>query len=376
MLSRRKECKRAGNSRLVRSFVAIVTVALLIAAIGLGVRAQTTTSASIQGTVTDPSGAAIAGATVTVTNKGTGVTQNTVSDSQGRYQFAQLILGTYDLDATKDGFQKVVKTGIQLSVGTTSVVDMALPVGQSVQTVTVEASNVQVETTTAQVSTLIDSKQLTDLPLNNRSLANLILLAPGVNVYTNAFTQGAFYGGGFTFSVGGGRPNGQAMVLDDSDVQDYYSHGAAGGALGTYMGVDAIGQFQVLTNTYSAQFGGAGSVVNQATKSGTNSFHGSAYEFFRNSALDARSWFDGTEPLLSAKTSLEERWEDRSRRTRCSSSSTTKGCDSSTRRQKFSRCRTRILTTGCCHATSLRPQLRKLPGHEDRQLHHHWSTLA
>ncbi|HEX4486609.1 MAG TPA: TonB-dependent receptor, partial [Terriglobales bacterium] len=294
MSFRRKQYKADRNGRLLRFFVAIAAVALLIAAVGLGVRAQTTTSASIQGTVTDPSGAAIAGAAVTVTNKGTGVSQNTVSDSQGRYQFAQLILGTYDLDATKDGFQKVVKTGIRLAVGTASVVDVALPVGQSVQTVTVEANNVQVETTTAQVSTLIDNKQLTDLPLNNRSLANLILLAPGVNVYTNSFTQGAFYGGGFTFSVGGGRPNGQAMVLDDSDVQDYYSHGAAGGALGTYMGVDAIGQFQVLTNTYSAQFGGAGSVVNQATKSGTNQFHGSAYEFFRNSAMDARAWFDGS----------------------------------------------------------------------------------
>jgi hypothetical protein len=161
-----------------------------------------------------------------------------------------------------------------------------------VQTVTVQANNSQVETTTAQVSTLVDSSQLTDLPLNNRNLADLILLAPGVNSFSNAFTQSAFYGGGFTFSVGGGRPNGQSMVLDDSDVQDYYSHGSAGGALGTYMGVDAIGQFQVLTNTYSAQFGGAGAVVNQTTKSGTNRFHGTAYEFFRNSGLDARSWFD------------------------------------------------------------------------------------
>ena len=128
----------------------------------------------------------------------------------------------------------------------------------------------QVETTTAQVSTLIDEQQLTQLPLNNRSLSNLILLAPGVNVYTGIF-QGAFYGGGFTFSVGGARPNGQAMILDDSDVQDFYAHGAAAGALNTYLGVDAVGEFQVLTNTYSAQFGGSGSVVNQVTKSGTNS---------------------------------------------------------------------------------------------------------
>jgi hypothetical protein len=107
MSFRHKEYKAASNGFL--SFiVAIAAVALLIAAVGLGVRAQTTTSASIQGTVTDPSGAAIAGATVTVTNKGTGVSQNTVSDSQGRFQFAQLILGTYDLDTAKDGFQQVV----------------------------------------------------------------------------------------------------------------------------------------------------------------------------------------------------------------------------------------------------------------------------
>lgn len=274
---------------LAAGFAMVLAVVVLTASLA----AQSLSTGTILGTVTDSSGATIAGASVRATNTQTGNFQTTTTDAQGRYQFSGMPTSVYELLVEKSGFESVAKTGVGLSVGGSSVVDVSMPVGQTRQTVTVEANTVQVDTTTAQISTLIDEKQLTDLPLNNRNLASLVLLAPGVNVFSGIF-QGAFYGGGFTFSVGGARPNGQAMVLDDSDVQDYYSHGAAGGALNTYMGVDAISQFQVLTNTYSAQFGGAGSVVNQATKSGTNSFHGTGYEFFRNSAMDARSWFDGS----------------------------------------------------------------------------------
>jgi len=264
-----------------------------LTALNTNLRAQSLSTGTILGTVSDPSGALIAGASVKATNTQTGNVLTTTTDAQGRYQFSGMPNGQYGILVEKAGFESMAKTGVALSVGGSSVVDFSMAVGQTLQTVTVEANAVQVDTTTAQISTLIDEKQLTDLPLNNRNLASLILLAPGVNVFSGIF-QGAFYGGGFTFSVGGARPNGQAMVLDDSDVQDYYAHGAAAGALNTYMGVDAISQFQVLTNTYSAQFGGSGSVVNQATKSGTNSFHGTGYEFFRNSAMDARSWFDGS----------------------------------------------------------------------------------
>ena len=107
-----------------------------------------------------------------------------------------------------------------------------------------------------------------------------MLLAPGVSNFSGIF-QGPFYGGGFTYSVAGARPNGQAELLDDTDMQNYFAHGAGAGALNTAMGIDAINEFQILTNTYSAQFGGNGSVLNEVTKSGTNNFHGSAYGFLR-----------------------------------------------------------------------------------------------
>ncbi len=169
---------------------------------------------------------------------------------------------------------------------------LSLPVGQVAQTVTVEADVSQVETTSSQISNLVQQSQIRELPLNGRNFEQLILLAPGVVSFTN-FSKGTFYGAGNGFSVSGSRPNGQAELLDDTDVMDYMNRGSGAGILGTSMGVDAIAEFQTLTNTYGAQFGGNGSVVNEVSKSGTNSFHGSVYEFLRNSALDARNFFDG-----------------------------------------------------------------------------------
>jgi hypothetical protein len=253
------------------------------------------TTATISGSLTDPSGSAVPDAAVRATNAGTGVSQTARSDSQGRYQIAELPVGEYGVQVEKAGFQTVLHRGIVLTVGAEAVVDFALPVGQSTQTVTVEAEVSTVNTTTAQLSTLIEQTQLRELPLNGRNIEQLVLLAPGVNSFTGIF-QGPFYGGGFTYSVAGARPNGQAELLDDTDVQNYFAHGGGAGSLNTAMGIDAVGEFQILTNTYSAQFGGNGSVLNEVTKSGTNNFHGSGYGFLRNSAFDARNFFDKASP--------------------------------------------------------------------------------
>ena len=252
-------------------------------------------TATISGTATDPTGASVPSAMVRATNQDTGVSQTTVTDSQGRYRIAELPVGNYRVQVEKEGFQTALKTGILLSVGNESVVDFGLTVGQASQTVSVAAEASTVNTTTAELSTLIEQKQMRELPLNGRNIEQLVLLAPGVANYTGIF-QGAFYGGGFTYSVAGARPNGQAELLDDTDVQNYYAHGAGAGSLNTAMGIDAVGEFQILTNTYSAQFGGNGSVLNEVTKSGTNAFHGSAYGFLRNSAFDARNFFDKASP--------------------------------------------------------------------------------
>jgi len=267
---------------------AFALMGLLLCVAGRGLLSQVTT-ATISGTVSDSSGASVPDAMVQVKNTATGITQSTNTDGQGRYTVPSLLVGSYEVTAAKAGFQTVVHGGITLTVGGSTVVDFALPVGQSQQTVTVEGQVSQVETTSSAVSNLVEQRQISDLPLNGRNFQQLILLAPGVNVAQTATTS--FYGKGDTYSVAGGRPEGQAYLLDGTDIVNFFGHGSGAGSLGTSLGIDAIAEFQTLTNTYSAQFGGNGAVVNAVSKSGTNAFHGSGFEFLRNSALDARDFF-------------------------------------------------------------------------------------
>ena len=272
--------------RLAACFVVI----FLAHASRASLHAQATTAA-ILGTVNDSSGAAVPGATVTATNTGTGIAQNAVSDSRGRYLVPSLTIGTYEVKAELQGFQTVVRKGVELSVGREVVVDFALPVGQLSETVTVQGAATQVDTTTTQLANLVDQSQMRSLPLNGRNVEQLILLAPGVSIY-QSISAGAFYGSAPAYSVSGSRPNGQAQVLDGTNIQDYFNRGSGASVIGTSMGVDAIEEFQILTNTYSAQYGGNGSVMNAVTKSGTNSYHGTTYDFLRRSGMDAKNYFD------------------------------------------------------------------------------------
>ncbi|HXQ27021.1 MAG TPA: carboxypeptidase regulatory-like domain-containing protein [Candidatus Acidoferrales bacterium] len=246
---------------------------------------------SISGTVTDASGAVIAGADVEVKNVATGTAQDTVSNDQGRFRVSDLNISTYDVQATKQGFQTVVHKGIILTVGSQLVVDLNLPVGQTQQTITVEATVTQVETESTAMSSLVNESQMRDLPLNGRNFEQLVALAPGVTP-TGMAPGGSLYGTGDNYSIAGARTEGEEFLLDYTNVSDFWNHQAGSGAMGTSLGIEAIQEFSVLTNTYSAQFGGNGSVVNAVSKSGTNDIHGSAYEFLRNSALDSRNYFD------------------------------------------------------------------------------------
>ena len=139
----------------------------------------------------------------------------------------------------------------------------------------------------------MEQKQINDLPLNGRNFTDLVALVPGVSSGSQVGNGGAnlLYGVENNFSVSGARSEGQAYLLDNTDIQGFWNHGSGSGVMGTTLGIEAIAEFSLLTNTYSAQFGGNGAVVNTASKSGTNSFHGSAYEFLRNSALDAAQLF-------------------------------------------------------------------------------------
>jgi hypothetical protein len=257
--------------------------------------AQGSTNASVLGTVADSSGAVIPNASVQVKNVATGQSRQTPTDAQGRYTIADLPVGSYEAQASAQGFQTEIRRGITLTVGAQTVVDFSLPVGQAQQTVTVDAQVSQVDTVSTAVSSYVEQKQINDLPLNGRNFTDLVALVPGVASGTQIGNGGAnlLYGTQNNFAVSGARSEGQAYLLDSTDIQGFWNHGSGSGVMGTTLGVEAIAEFQVLTNTYSAQFGGNGAVVNSVSKSGTNSFHGSAYEFLRNSALDARSPFDG-----------------------------------------------------------------------------------
>jgi len=251
-------------------------------------------TATISGTATDPSGGAIAGAKVEATNVGTNAVASTVTDPAGRYTLASLAVGTYNVQASSNGFKTVVHTGVVLAVGGSVVVDFALPVGQVTQTVNIEADVSRVETTTSEVSTLISPQQMRELPLNGRNFEQLLTLAPGVSTIGAAanFVTGRLYGMQDNYSVSGSRPTGQMFLLDNTDIRDFWEHGTGSGYSGTSLGVEAIGEFQVLANTYTAQFAGNGAVVNATSRSGTNDLHGGAYEFFRNNVLDARDIAD------------------------------------------------------------------------------------
>ncbi len=282
------------NLNILRRLVsAIGTIVLSIGTFGVQF-AHAQATATIVGTVMDPSGAAIGGAMVQLKNIGTSQTQTTASDEQGRYRFPDLLIGEYEVQASQPGFQTVVHKNITLTVGSNPVVDFRLPLGQTAETVTVAAEVSQVETQSNGVGTLVESKQIADMPLNGRNFTQLLTLAPGiVQIPLGAPGAGStFYGNGQKYSIAGSRPSAQAYLLDDQDMVNFWNNGPGAGGLGTALGVEAIAEFQTLTNTYPAQFGGNGAVVNASSHSGTNDIHGSAYEFLRNDKLEARNFFD------------------------------------------------------------------------------------
>jgi len=283
-------------SRMLRAvFLAAVAIPLLGLLIAGNLDAQVE-KATLSGTVMDASGAVIVGAKVQAKDVNTGVTYSGDTDGQGRYILPEMQVGTYDVSAEKSGFQEMVQTGVVLSVGARPILDFKLPVGRSEQVIEVQGQASRVDTETAAVGTLVSSNQMENLPSNGRNFTDLLSMAPGVATVPATPGGGGqsdtVYGEQTNYSVSGSRPVGLAYMLDDTDIRDWLDHGAGISVLGTSLGMEAIQEFQILTNTYSAEFGGTGAAVNAVSKSGTNSFHGSAYEYLRNDVLDARNYFD------------------------------------------------------------------------------------
>jgi hypothetical protein len=257
----------------------------------LALRAQVT--AAVSGVVEDPSGGAVAGAAVTVKSLETGTLRSGVTDSSGAYSVPRLPLGATEVRVEKAGFKTVDRTGITLELNQNARVDFKLEVGEFVSQINVSSQAPIVNTTTESVSGLVGEEQVKDLPLNGRSFDNLITLNPGAINYTLK-SAGTSTSNGNTFSVEGRRPADNLTLLNGIEYTGSSQlANTPGGASGELLGIDAVREFNILTDTYSAQYGKrAGAQVSVVTQSGTNALHGSMFEFLRNSDLDARNFFD------------------------------------------------------------------------------------
>lgn len=269
--------------------------ALLLAIAVLPASAQVT--ASLSGVVTDQTGASISGATIEVENVDTGAVRQTTTDDGGRYHVLELPVGRFEVRATKQGFTEEKRTGISLVLGQDATVDLTLQLGTISQQVTVQADAPLVSTTTADISGLVGEQQVKDLPLNGRSYDLLMLLSPGVVNFTWEKTGGTGVSNSSTasnFPVSGNRPEQNLFLLNGVEYTGAAENNMTpGGPSGMLLGVEAVREFNVYRDSYGAEYGKhPGGQVSIVTQSGSNEWHGSAFEFLRNNALDARNFFD------------------------------------------------------------------------------------
>jgi hypothetical protein len=260
-------------------------------------------TASISGTIKDPSGAAIVGATVTATNTDTGITESQNTNELGFYSFQSLPLGRYAIDVQEKGFRAYRQTDVVLDVNAALKIDVTLQVGEAAEKVEVAADSLHVETINSQMGEVIKGKEMTDVPLVKRSFTDLLALQPGVSASASQITgayAGPFISAGFAvplvsgdlnsgaLSVNGMRESSNGFILNGILVQELGYSGA-----GAIPNLDSIAEFRILTNNPDAEFGNyAGGQINVVTKSGTNQWHGNVFEFLRNTHLDAKNYFD------------------------------------------------------------------------------------
>jgi hypothetical protein len=252
--------------------------------------------ATLSGTVTDATGAALPIVHVSIKNTATGINRGITADAAGFYTATNLLPGNYDVTFSTSGFATLVSSGVTLTVGAQQVLNASLRVGQISQQVTVTSEAPTVELASSALNAVVEAPTIVGLPLNGRSWTDLASLQPGV---AGVETQVAFgdsgrgnRGFGAQIIISGARPTQNNYRLDGISLNDY-SNGGPGSVLGGNLGVDAVEEFSVLTSNFSAEYGKtSGGVVNAISRAGTNQLHGNAYEFLRNSVLDARNFFD------------------------------------------------------------------------------------
>jgi carboxypeptidase family protein/TonB-dependent receptor-like protein len=278
--------------RLCSTFVLALAACMFLASSSDG----QTTGATISGTVADPSGSVIPATTIVIRNTDTGVETTVTSNNQGFYTAPNLQPGEYILRASAKGFS-VTQAHIDLQVGEQPLVNISMQPGTVTESVEVLDVPSAMELATSQISDVVDAQTVRELPLNGRDWTQLATLQPGVAAVRTekAVAVGADRGNrgyGVQITISGARPQQNNYRLDGISINDY-SNGAPGSVVGLNLGVDAIQEFSVVTSNYSAEYGRtSGGVINAVSRAGTNNFHGSVYEFLRNSALDARNFFD------------------------------------------------------------------------------------
>lgn len=284
------------HARLTRQKVSLCLISLLLTVLCSQTGFSQTTTGTILGTVSDITGAVIPGATITIKNFETGATRHFVTDDGGRYRVAGLPPGKYEVSVGRQGFAGEVRSGVELTVGREAVVDFSLKAGDVQESVRISSEAPLVTTTNATLEGLINERTVRELPLNGRDVFQLTTLQIGVTNTAGITVAGASaldVGPGATkIAVNGARIDANSFMLDGTVINDS-ANNTPGSVYGGFSGVDTLREFQILTNNYSAEFGQAGgAIINAVTKSGTNSFHGSGFYFHRNSALDARNFFD------------------------------------------------------------------------------------
>src|SRR6059058_4485011 len=275
----------------------IWTAAALVATLArAGLDAQGTTG-SISGFVTDETGAALPGATVTIRDADTDQKRVLVADGAGRYRAQQLAPGDYEVTVELQGFRTARVTELTLTVGQDSVVSVRLKVGGIDEQVIVTAEAALVTMRQSSVAALLDEKQIRELPLNGRDFSQLTLLQPGVTASPSTQQQ-VDRGMGTQVSIAGARPNQISYQLDGTDV-NFQGNGSPGSAAGGLLGVETVREFQVLVNNYSAEYGrSTGGIVTAVTRSGTNEIKGTTFEFNRDSKFDSKNFFDSPDRAI------------------------------------------------------------------------------
>ena len=286
--------RRLGMRNIARGLLQAVLLLFFLVRI---IRADV--GGKITGTVTDETGAVIPGAVVAAVNTATGVAATTAANEEGVYTFPVLPVGQYEIDVTVNGFRLYRRTGLVVDINAALVVDVTLQVGEQTNTVTVTEQAARVETTDTQLGQVMGSKQVTEVPLNGRSYTDLFATQGGVTPLTTSGAQNSSSGGGFgTVPVGGNDSTGQFSINGQREsANGFYLNGASvqetiGQQAGVVPDLDSIAQFRILTSNTDAEYGGySGGLINVVTKSGGNRFHGSLFEFLRNTDLDAHGFF-------------------------------------------------------------------------------------